>query len=120
MNWLWQQWDEQDRQWKHLFQSKDPSDRALLFGSTYVSIGDGKTTPFWEARWLNRTAPKDLAPGLHIISRCKYRSVFCELNNSNWIRNFKEPLTPELLEEFILIYMALSTTSLTNQRDTII
>jgi hypothetical protein len=30
----------------------DPVDRALFFSSTYIIIGNGENTPFWEAKWL--------------------------------------------------------------------
>jgi hypothetical protein len=32
-----------------------------------VSIGDGKVTPFWEARWLMGASPKELAPNLYLL-----------------------------------------------------
>jgi hypothetical protein len=35
-----------------------------FFCSTTVTIGDGRNTPFWESRWLDGIAPKDLAPEL--------------------------------------------------------
>lgn len=46
---------------------EDPVDRELFFFffvSTTMVIGNGKNTPFWEARWLQGMAPKDLAPNL--------------------------------------------------------
>jgi hypothetical protein len=42
-----------------------------FFSSTHVQIGDGRNTLFWEARWLNGSSPKDLAPGLYNQARFK-------------------------------------------------
>jgi hypothetical protein len=116
---LWHQWDENDSQWKHIFQATYSTDRTLFFNSTYIQIGDGKNTTFWEARWLFDAAPKDLAPGLFKAARFKKRSVHSELQNSNWIRNIKDPLNGELLEEFVQLYIALSAINLSNTKDTI-
>jgi hypothetical protein len=44
-------------------------------------VGNGKTTPFWESRWLQGAAPKDLAPSLFEIARFKKRYVSTELSN---------------------------------------
>jgi hypothetical protein len=42
----------------------DPINRQLFFSSTWIQVGNGKTTPFWEAKWLFGAAPKELAPNL--------------------------------------------------------
>jgi hypothetical protein len=36
-----------------------------------MTVGNGKTTPFWESRWLQGAAPNDLAPSLYEIARLK-------------------------------------------------
>jgi hypothetical protein len=97
-----------------------PVDRAMFYNSTYILIGNSRNTPFLEARWLNGAAPKDIAPGLYNSARFKNRCVHTELENHRWIRNIKEVNTPLLLEEFVLLYLALSTVTLTDQSDKII
>lgn len=119
LRWLWHQWDEKDRPWKGLLKIKDPTDRQLFFCSTTVNVGNGLNTPFWEARWLNGAAPKELAPNLYETVRYKFRNVCQQIRNFNWIRNLGEINTPTLLEEYMLLFMALSTVELTNNRDTI-
>jgi hypothetical protein len=64
MRWLWYMWDQKERPWKGIFIITDLTDRQLLFCSTTVTIGDGKCTLFWEARWLNGTSPKEITPSL--------------------------------------------------------
>jgi hypothetical protein len=99
----------QERQWKNLFQITDSTDRALFFNSTIIQIGNGKVTPFWEARWVHGPAPKDIAPGLYKAARFKKRSVCDELRNSSWIKNLQVIQDPDLLDEYVQLYMALST-----------
>jgi hypothetical protein len=117
LKWLWLLWDPQDRPGKHLLKVKDPIDRSLFFSSTYMQVGDGKITPFWEARWLHETAPKDIAPNLFKAARFKSRSIATELHNSNWIRNIGPINSPSLLNEYVLLFIMLSSVTLTQDRD---
>lgn len=98
----------------------DKTERDLFFSTTKINIGNGKNTPFWEGRWLNGTSPKQLAPNLFQLVRFKTRSVAKELSNLNWIRNCKGIDSPQLIEEFVLLFMALSDVVLTQQDDEII
>jgi hypothetical protein len=50
--WLWHKWDCRDRHWKDMLKVCDPLDKDIFLCSTYIQIGDGKNTPFWEAKWL--------------------------------------------------------------------
>jgi hypothetical protein len=68
-----------------------------------VQIGDGRNTPFWEARWLQGSSPKDLAPNFFKLARFKYRNVYTELQNLNWIKNLGELHTANLMHEFIML-----------------
>jgi hypothetical protein len=49
LKWLCHQWDDKEKPRKNLLKVVDPIDRHLFFNSTWVEIGNGKTTPFWEA-----------------------------------------------------------------------
>jgi hypothetical protein len=73
--WLWYGWDSKERPWKQLLKVTDPLERQLFFISTTIQIENGRNTPFWEARWLQGLAPKDLAPSLYNSARFKTRSV---------------------------------------------
>jgi hypothetical protein len=84
-----------------------------------VLVGDGKSTPLWEARWLNGAAPKDLAPNLFRFSRYKRRSVYKELQGLNWIKNLGDVTTEDMLEEFTMLLMALSPATLNDRKDEI-
>jgi hypothetical protein len=54
---------------------------ALLFTSIVIAVGNSMNTPFWEARWLNGAAPKDLAPNIYRQAHYNYRTVHKELQN---------------------------------------
>jgi hypothetical protein len=49
----------------------------------------------------------------------KKRSVHTELTNCNWIKNLQDIQTTTQLEEFTMLFMALSTVTLNDQDDTI-
>jgi hypothetical protein len=55
---------------------------------------------------VHGAAPKDLAPVLYQTARYKKRSVYDELKNSSWIKNLQEIHDPDLLDEFVQLYMA--------------
>jgi hypothetical protein len=91
----------------------DTTDRALFY-STYIRIENGKNTPFWKARWLSGAASKDMALNLDKASRHKRRMVHTKLQNDNGIRNISSISTPSMLEEYVVLYMALSSITLSD------
>jgi hypothetical protein len=119
LHWLWHQWDTQERPWKELLRHQDKTDRALFFASTLISVSDGKSTPFWESIWLEGVSPKELAPNLYKQARFKYRTVHTELRSLNWIKNLRQVNMKMLMDEFILLFMALSEIQTTDQKDSI-
>lgn len=74
-------------------------------------------TPFWEANWLNGMSPKNLAPNLYECARFKFRTVHKELRNNNWITGLRDLNSQTLLDEFALLYTALSTVELNSSKD---
>lgn len=108
-----------ERPWKKLLKIQDKTDRALFFNSTYMLVGNGQNTPFWEAKWLQGAAPKDLAPKLFRVARFRRRNVAAELVNHNWGQNFKRLNTPILVEEFVMLFMALAAVQLNEEKDQI-
>jgi hypothetical protein len=119
LRWLWHHWDTKEKPWKHLLKVQDHTNRHLFFCSTTMQVGSGKNTPFWESKWLDGQAPKDLAPNVFKIARFKNRSVHTELHNLNWIRNLQEISNVVQLEEFTILFMALSSIELTQESDKI-
>jgi hypothetical protein len=82
--------------------------KPFFYCSTYMRVGNGINTLFWEAKWLYGATPKDLAPGLFRRARCKNRSVAFELISNNWIRSLIDINTSELMQEYVMLFSALS------------
>jgi hypothetical protein len=68
---------------------------------------------------LQGSSPKDMAPNLYKNARFKNRSGHSELTNHNWIRNLGVIGSAQLLDEFVLLYLAITSVTLTDQRDEI-
>jgi hypothetical protein len=66
---------------------------------------------------LDGATPKDMASGLFKRSRFKSRTMYEELRNNSWIRSLKEVSTPELIDEYVTLYLAISTISLYEEKD---
>jgi hypothetical protein len=77
-----------------------------------IFIRDGKSTPFWESKWINGVAPKEMAPSLYRKARFKKRSVYKELQNRNWIRNVKGNSLAQQLDEYVMLFIAISSIQL--------
>jgi hypothetical protein len=60
-----------------------PYDKQLFFTSTWILVGNGKSTPFWESRWLSGHSPKELSPSPYELARFKKRLVASEMHNDN-------------------------------------
>jgi hypothetical protein len=84
-----------------------------------VIIGIGRNTPFWEAKWINGVAPKDVAPNLFKSTRFKRRIVQKELQNDNWVRSLPMINNHNLLDEYINLALLLSTVNLQEENDVI-
>ncbi|WVZ93661.1 LOW QUALITY PROTEIN: hypothetical protein U9M48_039626, partial [Paspalum notatum var. saurae] len=63
------------------------ADKQLFAATTTITLGDGRSTSFWDSAWLQGLRPRDLAPLIYLISRRKNRTVQDALCNSNWIRD---------------------------------
>jgi hypothetical protein len=98
---------------------QDPVDRALFFSSTYIQVGNGKNTSFWETRWLNGAAPKEIVPDLYSLTRFKFWNVHSKLQDHRWIKSLGEINLARLLEEYVILYLAISTVTLNDHNDAI-
>jgi hypothetical protein len=77
-------------------------DRLLFNASTKVTIGNGEKTCFWHNSWLDREAPRNLAPHLFELVKRKNKSVQHEIRNNSWIRSLRGRITNTVqVEEFV-------------------
>jgi hypothetical protein len=81
-----------------------------------TSVGAGKNTPLWEARWLNGVSPNELAPNIYMQACYKYITVYKALQQLNWIQNLKWIDMEELLDEFTLLFSTLNDIHLTKEK----
>jgi hypothetical protein len=49
--------------------------------------------------------------------KLKSRTISAELQNHSWITDLREISSLEMLEKYIMLYIALSTVTLTDQED---
>lgn len=68
--WLWLQKTDSARAWSELPLNMDSEDQAFFRASTFTEVGGGTNSLFWDDRWINQTAPSDMAPNLvRLVSR---------------------------------------------------
>jgi hypothetical protein len=90
----------------------DEQDKALFQASTEITIGNWKKAIFWQGRWLQGKAPKDIAPLLYNLAHFKRRTVEKELSNNNWIPSVWYISTREQLLQFVNLWSMLRNVSL--------
>jgi hypothetical protein len=89
----------------------DDVDLALFQASTYIRVGNGKKAMFWHNKWLQGSAPKDIAPNLFHLARFKKRTMHKELMNDNWMCAVRQLSTQVELREFIRLWQLLREVS---------
>ena len=65
LRWLWYSWVDPERPWVGSPVPCSENDKQLFRASTMVTVGDGRTTMFWDSTWVNGHAPRDLVPNLY-------------------------------------------------------
>ena len=68
MRWLWLRRTDGSRPWHSLPDERDSVVDAMFHASTYIELGDGRKSLFWEERWLQGKSIAKIAP-------CLYASV---------------------------------------------
>jgi hypothetical protein len=106
LRWLWQEWVEQSKPWLGLELPCSNADRLLFNSSIIITLGDGTKAQFWHHNWLDREAPKHLAPHLFQLILRKNRTVQQELRNNNWMRSLRGRITSAIhIEEFVSLWV---------------
>jgi hypothetical protein len=79
----------------------DAIDRQLFAAAIEITIGDGTLAYFWSDRWLQRRAPREIAPSLFKIASRKRRNVKNALCNQRWLLDLNRGLQPEMIYELM-------------------
>jgi hypothetical protein len=60
--WLWLQKTDSARAWSELPLNVDSEVQAFFQALAFTKVGDNSNSLFWDDRWINQTAPYDMAP----------------------------------------------------------
>jgi hypothetical protein len=99
--WLWYRWTDDSKPWQGMTLPCDAQDRALFQASAEIKLGNGKKASFWQDKWLDGNAPKEIAPNLFKLARFKNRTMAKELENNNWIHAARHLSTREEFLEYV-------------------
>jgi hypothetical protein len=110
--WLWYRWTDDSKPWQGMTLPCDAQDRALFQASAEIRLGNGKKASFWQDKWLDGNAPKEIAPNLFKLARFKNRTMAKELENNNWIHAARHLSTREELLEYVKQWGLLANVSL--------
>jgi hypothetical protein len=73
---------------RHTAKPQFPLVRDLFDASTVLTVGKGDKAMFWHSSWVNRLAPKNIAPSLFLKSKRKNISILKAIENNIWIDTF--------------------------------
>ena len=108
MRWLWQNQTQSDKPWHGLPFPTDPVTKSLFIASTQIIIGDGTTTSFWHAHWLEAVPLKERFPALFKHSTGSRLSVSEACADAKWIRGIKRNPSVQVLTEYLRLAALLS------------
>ncbi|XP_040248925.1 uncharacterized protein [Aegilops tauschii subsp. strangulata] len=119
IRWLWFAWERSSRPSIGSNTPCSPTDHQLFNASTTVTLGNGATTSFWSNRWLNGSAPKDIAPSLFPLAARKCATVAAALTDGRWMKGLQRLNSPDALHEFINLWGLIQHITLSNIEDSI-
>lgn len=119
LRWPWYEWDNLDRPWKGTPVPCNQSDLNLFAACTSISLGDGNLVSFWNHRWLDGNAPKELAPDLFRMVRSKRLTVREALSGGAWMRGLRNINSSAMMDSFIDLWIRVQNASLIPRPDTI-
>ncbi|XP_071674726.1 putative ribonuclease H protein At1g65750 [Lolium perenne] len=73
LRWLWLSRTDDQRVWSGMEMQFTDNERALLFASTTMTLGDGRTARFWDDRWIDGRSIRDIAPALYACIPKRWR-----------------------------------------------
>uniref|UniRef100_A0A453EL27 Reverse transcriptase domain-containing protein n=1 Tax=Aegilops tauschii subsp. strangulata TaxID=200361 RepID=A0A453EL27_AEGTS len=122
MRWQWLSRVDDSRAWSGLDLQFAPEERALFFASTTMSIGNGQHALFWEDRWINGRAIREIAPLLYALipkRRRKSRTVADGLHANQWATDIHGMIGIPEIGEYLSLWHRLAETALCDAPDCI-
>jgi hypothetical protein len=94
--------------------------KSFFYAAIHTEIGDGRSTLFWEDRYIQGRNVKDLVPRLlaAVPRRIQNsRTVHAALTNISWLNDIKGALTVEVLADFLELWDAILIVNLYPDRE---
>ncbi|XP_071679948.1 uncharacterized protein [Lolium perenne] len=123
LRWLWLSRTDDNRAWSGLDMQFSADEQALFFASTTMRIGSGQRALFWEDRWIQGRAIKELMPQLYNCipkRRRKARSVADGLLDNAWARDIQGLLGIHEIGQYLTLWNMIEDTTLNDQPDQLI
>jgi hypothetical protein len=120
LQWLWYSKTDDERAWQGLDLKFSEDEHALFFASTHLIPGNGQTGKFWEDRWINGLAIREIAPQLYACihkHRRKARTIAAGLHEHAWARDIQGNLGIDELGQYLKIWRMLEPFQLNDQPD---
>jgi hypothetical protein len=123
LRWLWYSRVDSGRAWSGLDLQFTTEEREFFFASTHMMIGNGHLTLFWEDRWIDGRAVKEIAPQLYASipkRRRKVRTVAAGLQANCWARDIQGTIGIQEIGQYLQLWRKLEGITLTTEPDTLI
>jgi hypothetical protein len=91
----------------------------LFQACTTITIGDRVQTKFWQDRWLQGHAPREITPALHRFAWRKNISIAAGTVGGAWMKGLHRISTPEEINQVVHLWNMLQQVQLANQPDDI-
>ena len=110
--WPWLKRTDGTRPWNE-FNIKVPKESMQIYqAATASTANDGRTTLFWEDRWLHGQRVQEIAPLIYssIPKRIQTSMVVRQATeDAAWARDVGPNLGPDALQQFLLLWQSVST-----------
>uniref|UniRef100_A0A453F1I3 Reverse transcriptase domain-containing protein n=1 Tax=Aegilops tauschii subsp. strangulata TaxID=200361 RepID=A0A453F1I3_AEGTS len=120
LRWMWLAHTDTDRAWQGLDLQFSKEERVLFFASTTMMLGDGRTTLFWDDRWISGQSVREIAPLLYQCipkQRRKTRTMADGLNGNTWARDIQGTIGIHEIGLYLMLWQAIQHFTLTEEPD---
>jgi hypothetical protein len=118
LRWQWFQCTDQRKPWSHMQIQQSASEIALFKACTDITVGNGQKVEFWQDRWVDGKAPKELAPDLYKLAPRKQGTVAQAMAGGRWKRGLHSIRSTQELHQFVHLWTLLRhCQQLTDQQD---
>jgi hypothetical protein len=95
----------------------------VFAASTYMVVGDGTSTLFWEDRWMDGQSIREIAPEVYALipkRRRRQRTVHQALVERSWISDIVGAPSALALWQYVQLWIRLKDAQLSTEPDVMI